>query len=97
MTAAPHGSTTAHGAVIPTNAARIPLRTIPKSQYFENTFPIHKAVTAPNPEEINVLVATFAAKSPYPPVTTNVEPGLKPNHPNLYMTLLTFWKKVTLP
>ncbi len=79
ITAAAHGATNAHGAVIATRPANIPLIIIPGFG-----LPVRRVIqnieaTAPNAPEIAVFVATVANCTS---VAESVDAALKPNQPN---------------
>src|SRR4051794_4678915 len=84
MTAAAQGCTNAHGAVIATRPASMPLAIIPGSG-----FPVRFVIqnidtTAPNAPAIAVLAATVAN---WMSVAANVDAALKPNQPNSRMNV----------
>src|SRR5436189_2882850 len=78
MRHAAHGATNAHGAVMATRPASMPLHDIEISglPYLALVHAI--AVTVPKQPASSVLTATIAIRRSVAP---NVEPGLKPIHP----------------
>src|SRR5215471_20488456 len=84
MKTAAHGATNAHGAVIATNPASMPLHVIEMSG-FPHCALVHAiAVTAPAHADNKVLTATIEIRRS---VLPNVEPGLKPIQPNNRMSV----------
>src|ERR1700739_4812195 len=80
---APPALTKAHGQVIATKPANMPLHIIDGSGFLVRTHHIHSvAPRAPVAEASIVLVATTATRSSVP---ASDEPGLKPNQPNARM------------
>ena len=79
MTTAAHGATNAHGAVIATRPASMPLHDIEMSglPYFAFVYAI--AITKPKHAASSVLTATRPMRRSVAP---SVEPGLKPIQPN---------------
>ena len=85
MTAAAQGWTKAHGAVIATRPASMPLHIMPGSGLPD---PLHERrtspIVAPNAAAIAVLAATTAKRTS---VAANVDAALKPNQPNSRMNV----------
>src|SRR5258706_7160657 len=79
ITEAAHGATKAHGAVIATRPASIPLHDMDMSGLPYRAFVHAIAVTVPKHPASNVLTATTAMRRSVAP---KVEPGLKPIQPN---------------
>src|SRR6266545_2815253 len=86
MTAAAHGSTKAHGAVIATRPASMPLAIMPGSGFLAGLAYIIQniAVVAPNAAAIAVLAATMAN---WTSVAARLDAALKPNQPNSRMNV----------
>ena len=82
ITAAAHGSTKAHGAVMATRPASMPFTIMPGSGLPVLACMMNIAATAPNAAAIAVLVATMANCTS---VAAKVEAALKPNQPNSRM------------
>ena len=84
MIAAAHGSTKAHGAVMATRPASMPLTIMPGSGFWKFLVYMHQniAVVAPNAAAIAVFVATIAN---WMSVAASVDAALKPNQPNSRM------------
>src|SRR5262245_36070679 len=80
MTTDAHGATNAHGAVIATSPASMPLHVIEISGFPHFQLVQAMAITAPADADNNVLTATTAMRRSVAP---NVEPGLKPIQPNV--------------
>ena len=80
ITTAAHGATNAHGAVIATSPASIPLQVIEISGLPHLALVHAIAATAPADAASSVFTATTAMRRSVDP---NVEPGLKPIHPNV--------------
>src|SRR6267142_2883664 len=82
---APPALTKAHGQVIATNPASMPLNIIEGSGFFVRTHHIHNvAAKAAVAEASMVLTATTAIRRSVP---ASVEPGLNPNQPNARMNV----------
>ncbi len=80
ITSDAHGATNAHGAVMATSPASMPLHVIEMSG-FPHLALVHAiAATAPADAASSVLTATTAMRRSVAP---NVEPGLKPIHPKV--------------
>src|SRR3954468_1767435 len=81
MSAAAHGSTNAHGAVMATRPASMPFTIIPGSGFLNVGEYMHQniAITAPKAAARAVLVATIAN---WMSVAASVDAALKPNQPN---------------
>src|SRR5437762_3059914 len=79
MTLAAHGATNAHGAVMATKPASIPLHDIEMSGLPYLALVHAMAVTNPKHAANNVLTATTEMRRSVAP---NVEPGLNPIQPN---------------
>src|SRR5580765_3933309 len=79
ITEAAHGATNAHGAVIATRPASIPLHDIDMSGFPYLAFVHAMAVTVPKQPARSVFTATTAMRKSVAP---NVDPGLNPIHPN---------------
>ena len=79
MTTAAHGATNAHGAVIATSPASIPLHDIEMSGFPHLEYVQPAATTKPAHAESSVFTATSPMRRSVAP---NVEPGLKPIQPN---------------
>ena len=85
ITAAAQGCTNAHGAVIATRPASMPLAIIPGSGLSLDAHCTQNiATTAPNAPAIAVLTATTANRLS---VAESVDAALKPNHPNSRMNV----------
>ena len=84
ITAAIAGVTKAHGAVIATSPASMPLAIIPGSGLPVRRVIQSMAMIAPNAAAIAVLVATVANCTS---VAANVDAALKPNQPNSRMNV----------
>ena len=82
MTAAIHGGTNAHGAVIATRPASIPFIIMPGSGFPIRFIAQNIAMTAPKAAAIAVFVATTVNRTS---VAAKVDAALKPNHPNSRM------------
>ena len=84
MTAAAHGSTNAHGAVMATRPASRPFMIMPGSGlpvrfHTQNMPPMHPSAAA---------MAVLAATRPnWPSAICRVEPALKPNQPNIRISV----------
>src|SRR5438128_1187374 len=83
MTAAAHGSTKAHGAVMATRPASMPFTIIPGSGFLSPVY-MHQnmAAVAPKAAAMAVLAATRAN---WMSLDANVEAALNPNQPNSRM------------
>ena len=82
---AAHGCTKAHGAVIATRPASMPLTIIPGSGFLLPVYIVKNiAVAAPNAAAMAVFVATTAKRTS---VAAKVEAALKPNQPNSRMNV----------
>src|SRR6476619_5985054 len=79
ITAAAHGATNAQPAVIATRPASMPLHDIEMSGLPYFAFVHAMAVTNPKHEDSRVFTATIEMRRSVAP---NVDPGLKPIHPN---------------
>src|SRR5437870_156364 len=75
-----HGATNAHGAVIATRPPSIPLQVIEISGLPHLALVHAIAATAPALAESSVFTAMIEIRRSVAP---NVEPGLKPIHPNV--------------
>src|SRR5262245_56236872 len=82
MRTAAQGATNAHGAVIATSPASMPLHVIEMSGFPHCALVHAMAVTAPAHAESRVLTATIEMRRS---VLPKVEPGLNPIHPNKRM------------
>ena len=80
ITTAAHGATNAHGAVIATSPASMPLHVIEMSGFPHFAFVHAIAATAAAHADSNVFTATTPMRRSVAP---NVEPGLKPIQPNV--------------
>src|SRR6476659_3139243 len=80
MTTEAHGATNAHGAVIATSPASMPLHVIDISGLPHFALVHAIAITAPADAASNVLTAMIEMRRSVAP---NVEPGLKPIHPKV--------------
>ena len=78
------GDTKAHGAVMATRPASMPLAIIPGSGLPVRRVIHSMATMAPNAPAIAVFVATVANCTS---VAANVDAALKPNHPNNRMNV----------
>src|SRR6476619_7174515 len=77
---AAHGATNAHGAVIATSPASIPLHDIEMSGFPQRAFVHAIAMTAAAHADSRVFTATTPMRRSVAP---NVEPGLKPIQPKV--------------
>ena len=84
MTAAAHGATNAHGAVMATRPASMPLAIMPGSGLPVRIMIQNMPTVAPNAPAMAVFVATVANCTS---VAANVEAALKPNQPNSRMNV----------
>ncbi len=75
-----HGATNAHGAVIATSPASMPLHVMEMSGFPHLAFVHAIAAMAPAEAASSVFTATTAMRRSVAP---NVEPGLKPIQPNV--------------
>src|SRR5450759_661538 len=80
ITTAAHGATNAHGAVMATSPASIPLQVIEISGLPHLAFVHAMATTAPADAASSVFTATTAMRKSVAP---NVDPGLNPIHPKV--------------
>jgi len=80
MITAAHGATKAHGAVIATRPASIPLHDIEMSGLPYLAFVVPMAITNPAHAARSVLTATRPMRRSVAP---RVEPGLNPIHPKI--------------
>src|SRR6266498_2389869 len=87
MTTAAQESTKAHGAVIATKPAKIPLTDNPGSGFLlgPNNQAYVIAETPPAAPAIRVLIAAMTARLRKAPVKPRDEPGLNPNQPKKRM------------
>jgi hypothetical protein len=79
MSTAAQGATNAHGQVIATSPASMPLQVIEMSGFPHWAFVQAIAVTAPAHADSNVFTATMEIRRS---VLPKVEPGLNPIQPN---------------
>ena len=84
MTAAAHGCTKAHGAVMATRPASMPLAIIPGSGLPVRIITQNMAIVAPNAAAMAVLVAMTPNRMS---VAASVDAALKPNQPNSRMNV----------
>src|SRR6185436_11004752 len=86
MAAAAHGCTNAHGAVMATRPASMPLAIMPGSGLWslDRNCVQNMATTAPKAPASAVLTATTANRLS---VAESVDAALKPNHPNSRMNV----------
>src|SRR5919109_5233294 len=84
MAAAAHGCTKAHGAVIATRPASMPLAIMDGSGFDVRAITQSMAMTAPKAPAMAVLAATTVKRWS---VAANVEAALKPNQPNSRMNV----------
>jgi hypothetical protein len=80
MTTEAQGATNAHGAVMATRPASIPLHVIEMSGLPHFQLVQHIAITAPADADSSVFTATMPMRRSVAP---KVEPGLKPIHPKV--------------
>ena len=81
ITTAPHGSTVAVPAVMPTRPPSTPLSVSERSDLPVRSLEMSIADAAPAPAASVVVTATRAARSAKPPLSARVEPALKPYQP----------------
>ena len=84
MTAAAHGATKAHGAVMATRPASRPLAVIDGSGFPKRRHMRNMAERQPKAAAMIVLVMTTASRRSVP---ANVDPPLKPIHPTRRMNV----------
>ena len=84
ITAAAHGCTNAHGAVIATRPASMPFTIMPGSGLPIRFITQNIAIVAPNAAAIAVFTATTVKRRS---VAANVDAALNPNHPNSRMNV----------
>mmetsp|Transcript_30944 Transcript_30944/g.100779 ORF Transcript_30944/g.100779 Transcript_30944/m.100779 type:complete len:223 (+) Transcript_30944:427-1095(+) len=96
MKTAAYASTTAHGAVMETRPARMPLSAGPMSRWLPHAMLRRMAAVPPEPAASVVVTATFCAM-PMHPRRQSVETGLKPYQPNQRIMVPSAWSTVLCP